>query len=475
MSVANKIFTNTLWQVVIRVATIVIGVFNLGLITRILGQTGFGFYTTVFAFVQMFMILADLGLFLTLLREVSAVDGRQKESHVVNNIFTIRFFASLIILLLVPVAIKFFPYDPMVKTGVIYFVFVFFFQSLMSTLNAVFAKKLDMPKAASIDLFNRAVYLASLFYLFKAGGGLNEVLAFHSIIFAISFSLYYLFLKKYINLRFAWDFVYWKKVFYRTWPLAITVVLNLIYFKADILILSAFHSPEDVGLYGAPYKVLEVLTTFPHMFMSLILPLFTAAWLSKNLSKLKTLWQYSFDFFSILTIGMMVGTWIVSRHLMILLAGEEFVASAAILNILVIATATIFFGTLFTYMIVALGIQKKMIKYFLYSAIIGAAGYFVFIPRYSYWGAAYMTLFVEALIVVFAYMVTRKHLDIRLNYKVLNKSILAGIVALALGLILRQYNIYLSAIVAGFSYLAVLYITRAIDKTLVKELFNKQA
>jgi O-antigen/teichoic acid export membrane protein len=474
MSVANKIFTNTLWQLVIRVATIVVGVFNLALITRILGQTGFGFYTTVFAFVQMFMILADLGLFLTLLREISAVKTRPEESHVVNNIFTIRFFASLIVLLLVPVVIQFFPYDPMVKTGVIYFVFVFFFQSLMSTLNAVFSKKLDMPKAASIDLLNKGVYLVALFYLFKAGGDLNTVLLLHSIIFAASFGIYYLLLKKYVSLRFAWDFVYWKKVFYTTWPLAVTVVLNLIYFKADILILSAFHSPEDVGLYGAPYKVLEVLTTFPHMFMSLILPLFTAAWLSKNVAKLKVLWQYSFDFFSIVSIGMMVGTWIISRHLMILLAGEEFAASGAILDVLVVATATIFFGTLFTYMVVALGVQKKMIKYFLYSAIIGAVGYFIFIPRYSYWGAAYMTLFVEALIVWFAYLVTRRHLEIRLNYRVFNKSILAGVVALALGVLLRQYNIYLAAIVAGSSYLVVLYLTKAIDKALVKELFNKQ-
>ena len=326
MSVANKIFTNTLWQVVIRVITVVIGVFNLALITRILGQTGFGFYTTVFAFVQMFMILADLGLFLTLLREISAVETRSEESRVVNNIFTIRFFSSLLILLLVPVVIKFFPYDQIVKDGVVFFVFVFFFQSLMSTLTAVFSKKLDMPKAASVDLVNRVLYLGSLVYLFKAGGSLNVVLLLHSIVFVISFIIFYFLLKKYVTLRFAWDFRYWKKVFFRTWPLAITVVLNLVYFKADTLILSAFHSPEDVGLYGAPYKVLEVLATFPHMFMSLILPLFTAAWISKNLSKLKMLWQHSFDFFSILTIGMIVGIWIVNRPLMILLAGKEFAA-----------------------------------------------------------------------------------------------------------------------------------------------------
>jgi len=406
---------------------------------------------------------------------VSAVEGREKENKIVNNIFTIRFIASLIILVITPIVIQFFPYDPAVKTGIIYFVAALFFQSLISTLTAVFSKKLAIPKVAMVDLFSKVLYFVLLFYLFEAKGSLNMVLGVHSFVYLISFILFYLFLKKYITLRFAWDFSYWKKVFHYTWPLAITVILNLVYFKFDILILSAYHSPTDVGLYGAPYKILEVLTTFPHMFMSLILPLFTAAWISKNLDRLKKIWQHTFDFFSIISIGMMVSIWLISKPLMILLAGEEFAASGDILNVLIVATAMIFFGTLFTYLVVALRLQKQMIKYFLVAAVVGVAGYFIFIPKFSYWGAAYMTLVVEAMIWYFAYLLIKKHLAIKLNYRVFYKSILAGILALLIGWQFKEFNIILTVIVAVIIYSAVLFFTRAIDKTSLKSLFNRKA
>ncbi len=473
MSVANKIFTNTLWQVVIRIINIFIGVFNLALITRILGQEGFGFYTTIFAFVQMLMIFADLGLYLALLREVSAAKTQAQENKVVNNIFTIRFVASLVMVVLAPIVIQAFPYSQEVKTGVIFFILAFFFQSLISTLTAVFSKKLAMPKVAITDLFNKIIYLALLYYLFVKSGNLNQILFAQTIVNFFTFILFYKFLRKYVKLRLAWDFTYWRYVWRYTWPLAVTVVLNLIYFKADTLILSGFKSPAEVGLYGAPYRVLEVLTTFPHMFMSLILPLFTAAWIAKNFTKLKNVLQHTFDFFSILTIGMIVGTWLISQPLMIMLAGEEFAGSGLILNILVVATAAIFFGTLFTYLIVALRLQKKMIKFFLIAALVGLIGYFVFIPKFSYWAAAYTTLAIEVLIAVFACLLVKKYWAFKLNFYVMLKSLLAGIVTLAVLWSFKDINIFLTAILSVIIYTLVLILTRAISKDLLKEVFKQ--
>lgn len=472
MSTANKIFTNTLWQVIIRSINILIGVVSLGLITRTLGQAGFGYYTTIFAFVQMFMILADLGLYLTMLREVSAVKTRSEENKVVNNIFTIRLLASFLIIILAPIVIWFFPYDLAVKQGVIYFVGVFFFHSLISTLTAVFSKKLDMPKVAIVDFANKVLFVLYLVYYFNSGTNLNNILLANSITTLVAFILLYVFLKKHIDLRLAWDFTYWQKVFHTTWPLAVTVILNLIYFKADTLILSLYASPEVVGLYGAPYRVLEVVTTFPHMFLSLILPLFTAAWLAKNFGKLNSILQNTFDFFSIITIGMIVTTWLISKPLMILLAGPEFADSGAILNILIVATASIFFGTLFTYLVVALKIQKQMIKYFLIAAVVGLLGYFIFVPLFSYWGAAYMTLIVEVLIWIFAYMVVRKHLTIKLDLKVLAKALLAGLVTLVFTWLIKDINLALTILVAVFLYSATLYFTKAVDKSSLRQLLK---
>ena len=157
---------------------------------------------------------------------------------------------------------------------------------------------------------------------------------------------------------------------------------------------------------------------------------------------------------------------------MILLAGPEFADSGAILNILIVATASIFFGTLFTYLVVALKIQKQMIKYFLIAAVVGLLGYFIFVPLFSYWGAAYMTLIVEVLIWIFAYMVVRKHLTIKLDLKVLAKALLAGLVTLVFTWLIKDINLALTILVAVFLYSATLYFTKAVDKSSLRQLLK---
>lgn len=458
---------------VIRAVSVLIGVLNLALITRILGTTNFGFYTTIFAFVQTFMIFADLGLYLTLLREVSEAKDCKQESRVVNNIFTIRFFASLFFLGLAPLLVYFLPYDQEVKTHITYFLLAFFFQSLVSTLSAVFAKKLEMPKVAIADLANKVVYFFVLLYLFFEFGNLKQVLSWHSATQAFGFVILFFFLRKHVHLNFAWDFKYWKKVLIATWPLALTVVLNLVYFKADTLILSAFASPEDVGLYGAPYRILEVLVTFPHMFMSLILPLFTAAYLTDNLGRLKEIWQNVLNFFIVLSGAMLLGTWLISKPLMILLAGSDFAISGQILNILIIATVAIFFGTLFTYLVVAIAAQKEMVKYFLLAAIFGLLGYFLFIPSFGYWAAAWMTVFVEFLIAFFAYLVLRKHLKLKSDLNVLYKTAEAFLLAFAFGYLIRSWHFILVFVLSLTVYALSLYLLKAVDYKTIQQLFNK--
>ncbi len=473
MSTTKKIVHNTFWQVILRGANVLLGVFSLALVTRILGQEGFGFYTTITAFVQTFMVLADLGLYLSLLRAISATTDKQEENKIVNNVFTIRLLSSIVVLLLVPLIIQFFPYDPIVKSKVIFILLAFLCQSLVSTLTAVFSKNLVMPKAAWVDVANKIFYLATLWLIFKQGPSITNVLWAQSLSAVLALVLFLLLLNKYVRLRLAWDWAYWRRVFFSAWPLAITVVLNLVYFKADTLILSAYHSAGQVGLYGAAYRVLEALAAFPHMFMSLILPLFTAAWVGKDLLRLKNIWQYTFDFFSILTIGMVVVTWLVSRPLMILIAGADFTQAGPILNILIVATMAIFFGTLFTYLVVALDLQKQMIKYFFCTAVVGLLGYFIFIPLYSYWGAAVMTVFVEALLASFAYYLVRKNLSLGLNLKVLGKSILAGAFTLLIVWWWQSLPVIILLFLASLIYLVALYVFKAINKEIIQQIFKQ--
>lgn len=473
MSIANKIFTNTVWQLVVRFFDIIVGVVNIGIIARFLGQAQFGLYTTIFVFLQTLMTIGDLGLYLTLLNEVSATGDKKAEKKKIDNIFTIRLVSSLIIFALAPLLIKILPYDPAVKLGVIFLAGSFFWQSLISTLTAVFAKYLDMAKATIVNLLAKFIYLGPLIYIYQQGGSLNQVLLWNTITTAISFFVLLIFLKKHVRLGLAWDLPYWRNVFHIAWPLSLGVLLNLVYFKADTLILSAYHSSEKVGLYGAAYKVLEVLVTFPHMFMGLILPLFVAAWVKKDLEKLRSIQQNTFDFFSIINVWLLMVVWLLSEKIMLLITGREFIMSAPILNILVLAVVAIFFGTMFTYLVVAMGLQKKMLKYYLIAATLGLSAYFLFIPQYGYWAAATITVGVEIFVWAAAYYLVRKNAKIVLKTSVLWRSIVAAVFSYILFWPARNWSVILVGFLISVFYFFMLFILRAVKKDELKIMLNK--
>lgn len=473
MSVMNKIFTNTIWQIIIRFFDVIVGIINIGIITRVLGQTQFGFYTTIFVFLQTVMTIGDFGLYLTLLNEVSATQDKKEEKKRIDNIFTIRLVSSLVIFALAPLLIKVFPYDQAVKVGVIFLAGAFFWQSLVSTLTAVFAKYLDMAKATLVYLIARLVYLWPLIYIYQHSGTLNQILFWNTFSTAIGFFALLIFIQKHQRLGMDWDFKYWKKVFKIAWPLSLGVVLNLVYFKADTLILSAYHSAEKVGLYGAAYKVLEVLVTFPHMFMGLILPIFVASWVKKDLEKLRIIQQHTFDFFSIINIWMILVVWLMSEKIMLLITGQEFVQSAPILNILVLAVVAIFFGTMFTYLVVAMGLQKKMLKYYFLTAVLGLAAYFLFIPKYGYWAAAIITVLAEVFVWLAAYFLVKKSANISLKIGVLARAILAAVLSFILFWPFRDWPVIFLGLAVSAFYFLMLFVLRAIKKDELKIILNK--
>lgn len=473
MSIINKIFTNTIWQLVIRFFDIIVGVVNIGIIARVLGQTQFGFYTTTFVFLQTIMTLGDFGLYLGLLHEVSATEDKTEEKKRIDNIFTIRLTSSLLIFALAPLFIKIFPYDQVVKTGVIFLAGAFFWQSLVSTLTAVFAKRVDMARPALTYLIARFFYLLPLIYIYQHSGTLNQIFFWNTFSAAIGFFALWFFLQKHHKVSLAWDFLYWKKVFKIAWPLSLGVVLNLVYFKADTLILSAYDAAEKVGLYGAAYKVLEVLSTFPHMFMSLILPLFVLAWQKKDFLKLQKIQQSTFDFFSIINIWLVLGVWLMSKKIMLLITGPEFIQAAPILNILVLAIVAIFFGTMFTYLVVAIGEQKAMLKYYFIAAIIGLLGYFVFIPRYSYWAAAIITVLVEIFVWLSALFVVNKKAKISLKIDVMSRALLAAVVCAALVFPFRNLPVVVLGLLVSLIYFVLLFVIGGIKKEELRALLKK--
>ncbi|MBT4121820.1 flippase [bacterium] len=472
MTIARSIANNTFWQIIGKIIGTFLGIITIGLLTRYLGQTGFGQYTTALAFMQFFGVLVDMGLYLICLREISA--NPEREEYIISNIFTLRIISAFIFIGGGALLIFLFPYPAIVKYSALIVSLSFFFMSLVQILTTVFQKNLKMTQVALAEVIGRIGFLIVIFLFIFYKENLPALMLGNVANTFIYFLILWVLVKKYVKITWLIDLPYWKEIITKAWPIALGVVLNLVYFRADTIILSLYKPASEVGIYGAPYKILEIIATFPHMFMGLVMPLLTAAWLVKNKEKFQNILQHTFNFFLIIIIPMILGTIPLSHGIMKLIAGDGFTESGAILPILIVATGLIFLGTMFTYTLVILDKQKAMLKYFGLAAVLALIGYFIFIPRYSYFGAAWVTVIVEGFITIMALSLTFYHAKIKLKLNVLWKSLLASIIMTSCLYYLLPFNlnIILLLLIACLVYFIFLFLLKGIDKKMINAILK---
>ena len=429
MSLAKKVAHNTIIQIAGKVVSTVLGLLALAFITRYLGKSGFGEYTTVLTFLTFFAVIADFGLTLVTVQLISARGA--DENRILNNIFGLRLVSIIAVLLLAPLTLSFFPYGSAVKIGVLIALASFIFPALNQVIIGLFQKKLSMGRDVIGEIIGRLVLILGIIATKRFDAGLNGILWASVASAATSFIGHYLLAIKFSVIKPAFEGAVWKQIFSKSWPLAITIVLNLIYLRADTLFLSLFRGIDEVGLYGATYKIIDVLTTIPFMFAGLVLPILTTAWSDNAHDYFKKVLQKSFDLMALIALPLIVGAQFLSRELMVAIAGQEFAASGIILQLLIFAVAAIFLGTMFSHAVIALDKQKKMIGYYIFTSLTALAAYLFLIPRYSYFGAAAVTIYSETLIAIFSAVCVYKYSRFRpkpsLSLKALASSAIMGV------------------------------------------------
>lgn len=478
MNLTKKVAYNTLIQIVGKIISTILGLFSLALITRYLGLDGFGEYTTIITFVTFFAVIADFGLTLVTVQMISGAAG--DENKILNNLFGLRLVSAVLILSLAPLILIFFPYGETIKLGVIIALAAFLFPALNQIIIGLFQKKLSLDRDSVAEMTGRLVLIGGIILSKKLNLGLNGVLFATVASAAANFIGHYLFALKFARLKLEFSWPIWKKIISKSWPLAITIILNLIYLRADTLILSLFRSADEVGLYGATYRVIDVATTLPFMFAGLILPLLTAAWLKNERDYFKKILQKSFNFMAVIAIPIVIGAQFLGRPIMILVAGKDFAAAGLILQILIFAVAAIFLGTMFSHAVIALDKQKKMIGFYVFTGFSSLAAYLILIPKFSYFGAAAVTIYSETLIAIFSAYCVYKYSRFLPNLMIPFKSLVAGaIMGLSLYFSPVKYQASLGGLIAiiilaSLVYFLILYLLGGIKRQDLATIFKRQ-
>ena len=469
MTLSTKIFYNTLAQSLGKIFAAVLALVTTGLLSQHLAEHGFGQYSTVLAFLGLFAVAADLGLYLIVVREISK-EGTDRPK-IISNALGLRLAASVILLVIGAALALFFPYDPVVKTSMFVGIGAFLFASLSQVLVGVFQKHLVQHLVVVAETIARAINLLLVYLFVKESLSLPYFILAMSIANVAQFALTFVFARRYERFGIAFDFPTWKTILKASWPLMFAVILNLIYFRTDTVILSLFHNEETVGVYSLPYRILEGLLAFPAMFVGLLMPLLSKAAFD-NWGEFKRIFQQALDAIFLMAAPMVISVVYFAEPIIDLLKGrEDYADSPMILKILILSAAAIFFGTLFGYTVVAVNKQKAMIWGYLAGAVIGLVLYFSLIPRFGYWGAAWGTLATELVVAATAYYLVSKESGFNPAFKIIGRAApavagmamffhfvsLPWILELALGLVI---------------YILLLIVFRAISMNFIKDILQ---
>jgi|SRR3989344_1282629 len=469
MSLTRTIAHNTIIQIIGKGAGLAFSILTLGILTRYLGPTQFGYYTTAFAFLQVFGILIDFGLQMITAQLIS--DPKEDESRMLSNIFTLRLTLTSIFFI-APLISLLFPYPNEIKIGIAITSVTYICSTLSTVLVGLFQKHLLMKKVAFADFIGKMSFFFLVLFTTNARFGLISIFIVSALSQGIYVIILYCYAAKITRIRILAEKEKWKIIISRSWPIALSIALNLIYFKADTIILSLVKTQEAVGLYGAPYKILETIIGLSYLFLGLLLPLMTGAFAENNMERFKNIIQRGFDAMIILSVPMVFGTLVLGKSIMVFVAGKDYAISGEILKVLILASAAIFIAAVFGYGIVAMNKQKQMIKYYCVNAIVSLAAYIIFIPRYSYWAAAWITVFSEFFILCFAFWILYLNTKFIPRLKVFFKSLLASaVMAMAIFLTTDMHVIFSLAIGVAV-YGIILYGVKGVTKETIAEIIK---
>lgn len=460
-SESKQIAKNTAIQLIGKVVSTLLGVFSVALLARFLGVEGYGQFTIIMSFLAIFAVMVDFGLTITTVSLISEQDV--DEEKMLGNLLSLRIISSILFLSLAPIVALFFPYPNVIKWGIAIGASLHLFTSTAAMLVGVFQKYLDMGKAVLGEFANRAFVFIALLLAPTLNLGLIGVVWIFVLSNALMFLIDWYYARKYIRIRFAFDKDIVKHIFATSWPIGASIFFNLIYLRGDVLFLSLFRTESEIGQYGIAYKVLDVMTAIPTMFMGLMLPILVASWSAKNGPRFKEKMQESLDFLSFVGIPFVFGCLLLGVPTMIFIAGPEYEEAGKIMWIFGAVITVLFYNTLFGHAIIAINKQKQMMWGYALVATITIIGYIATIPTYGIWAAAWWTLIAELLIGVLTYIMVYKTSGYRPRPQAFYKAILASLLMSFGILIVHWPHVIFDILFGGIIYVLALHFLGGVD------------
>lgn len=461
MNTVKRIFKNTGILFIAQVINYILAFFYTIYLARYLGVADFGVLTFGISFTTIMGVTADLGLSILTVREIAR--DKSISSNYTGNLIVIKLVLSSITMGLIALFMNLLNY-PSQTIQVVYLLalwmlFISFTQLFYSVFQAY--EKMEYQSLGTI-LYSILLFSGVFYGIFNNFS--IEWFALIYLIVSIIVLIYSIFI--YIA-RFPWprlqvNWNFWKSKLILALPLSIASIFSTIAFRVDTVLLSLFQGYVVVGLYTAPYKIIEVLLFIPSVYSAVIFPVLSRFHVSSPES-FQLIYLKSIEYMIIIGLPIAAGITILSKDVILLLYQSAFSGSVLALQILIWTVPLLLLTTSFGIILISMNKQVLAIRLTFIYMIFNIGVNLVVIPQFSYLGAAVVTVMTELVNFIMLFYYLSQFICKVPLHKLIWKPALATVI-ISLFMISVHLNTFVIVLLAIALYFALLILFKTFSK-----------
>ena len=454
---------NILWLSVSRIASLILLFLAYTQLFRYLGPYQAGQFQFVLSYATLFGVVIDFGIQQYIIKKIS--EDRSKAKKYFHNFLAVEVvLAALVYGAMVSFAV-YSGYEPIVLKAIMVAGLGVALHGLTYPFLSVITAFYDLKKAAFLNFLGSVINFAVIFLTIWTAGSIVMLTLQQVIYSSIAVIVYYFLVQKHIGkpevlkgLRsLDWKLV--RTIFIAALPFALLVGFSTIYNRIDVVLITRYLGYEQTGLYTAAYKFFDLLAFFPAVVSHALYPLFATLMSQGKTMEIRSILEKYLRFMVVISLPIAVGTSIMARPIVTLVAGEEFAAAAPVLAVLVWAPTV-----LFMYIVVNALVISQLTKFAMAvtgaNVLVNIIGNLILLPRIGIIGAAIMTIISELIQGTFYFYFVRKKIT---NFRFFSMVWKPAIASLVMGLLvwqIRSMHLLIVIAIAAIIYGLILFALR---------------
>lgn len=418
-------------------------------VSRILSVEGMGIYNFSSTYVGYFLLIAGLGINTYAIREGAKLrDDYGKMSDFSSEVFSLNMISTLIAYILLILSLLIFK----ILNNYSLCILIFSIQILFTTLgtNWLYVIYEDYAYITTRNIVFKIISIVLLFVFVKKETD-YLIYAWITVLASVGSNLLnYIHAKSFINLRFSWK-TNWKAHVKPTLIIFASAIAVNIYVSSDNTILGLIKGEREVGIYSVSVKIYTIVASLLTAILTVTIPRLSALYGKKIFSEYKSILNKLIDLLIVLTFPAMTGLMMLSKNIVVIIAGRKYIQASSSLAIIAWAILFSLFSWVFSDCVL---LPAKREKYLLKSTIITAIFNVMinlfFIPLWSYDGASLSTVLAEGMSVAMNAYYGKDILKKSLTKKTFVKNILDALIGcIVVLLICYIVNLSVKSFVVG--------------------------